>query len=185
MPESTEEVRSIFRQEALDEFSSRMRGEVIRLPSIKLRWLLALGFFWLLCVAALIGFLEWQEPLLVRGRLQSAIHNGTATVTFLLPADVAARLSNNVSLMVGEQSVAIINTRLETSQFSKSWWIHFLEWLRHDEFVCWTADADVSFVSEGIRRNKNAYQLRIISGTPLDVMLLKSASISSSITKNQ
>lgn len=78
---------SIFRQEALDEFSGRMRGEVLRLPSIKARWLILFLGLWL-SLLLLLALLPWREEFMLQAN-SAKTSSGEGIIEVVVPMHIA------------------------------------------------------------------------------------------------
>jgi hypothetical protein len=159
---------TLFRAEALDEFSSRTRGEVLRLPALNVRWIALLCVLWGASFILLLSFLPWHESLLIEGRVDSTA-DGRAAITFLVPAHIAQDSGDQLPDRLIDGAVkhqAVVPDGADLGL----WLLRLFNNSERYRIVAWTvAFEDLNDPSVDTRH------LRLSSSTLIDVLILKLA----------
>lgn len=158
---------SIFRQEALDEFSSRLRGDVLKLPGVKKHWLLLLAVVWIFLVFVLLALLPWQEAFLISVQPNRQVNVGTTTITFVLPAHLAYELRDQPVEIMVQGHMVLLKGQLKATN-PETWWQHLANISARYRLVKWVVE-----LPDSSDPSNNAIRLRIVSKKLADLCLFR------------
>ena len=86
-----EEGQELFRQQVIDELSSKLNGEILLKPSISAGRFLLFAFVWLLLMGTAYNFIEIRSSKLITGQLIYQSKNNLVA-RFMLPIDFVSQV---------------------------------------------------------------------------------------------
>jgi len=159
---------SIFRQEALDEFSGRSRGDVLRLPTIKPFWFAAFTGLWLVILFTLVIALPWRDSFLLQEHAKPT--SSQVEVVFFVPMHVAERLTSESPTLITDDRLRKAHVVGISDIDADSWWQRLANVSARYRLVALVMDVQ----GASFDRDKQAtYRLKVSSSTLVDLLLFK------------